>query len=96
MVRPQVVIFLYLLDNDTSFVILASTFVGILIEFWKVRLRFCVRTNCGLAMQATRCASGHALLLRQIRVLHAGSSPVVVCREVDEVNTGTKRLCCVC
>ena len=40
--RSQVVIFLYLLDNDTSFVILASTFVGILIEFWKVRLCFCV------------------------------------------------------
>jgi Cleft lip and palate transmembrane protein 1 (CLPTM1) len=37
---PQVVIFLYLLDNDTSFVILASTFVGILIEFWKVHLLF--------------------------------------------------------
>ena len=33
----QVVIFLYLLDNETSFVILASTFVGILIEFWKAR-----------------------------------------------------------
>mmetsp|Transcript_8115 Transcript_8115/g.24117 ORF Transcript_8115/g.24117 Transcript_8115/m.24117 type:complete len:668 (-) Transcript_8115:416-2419(-) len=32
----QVVIFLYLMDNETSFVILASTFVGILIEFWKV------------------------------------------------------------
>lgn len=43
----QVVIFLYLLDNDTSFVILASTFVGILIEFWKVRClaleKFCDR-----------------------------------------------------
>lgn len=30
-------IFLYLLDNETSFVILASTFVGIIIEFWKAR-----------------------------------------------------------
>lgn len=32
----QVVILLYLLDNETSFVILASSFVGILIEFWKI------------------------------------------------------------
>ncbi|KAK9865607.1 hypothetical protein WJX84_005001 [Apatococcus fuscideae] len=32
----QVVIFLYLLDNDTSFVILASSGIGLLIEFWKV------------------------------------------------------------
>ena len=32
----QVVVFLYLLDNETSFVILASSGVGLLIEFWKV------------------------------------------------------------
>ena len=32
----QAVIFLYLLDNDTSFVILASSGIGLLIEFWKV------------------------------------------------------------
>ena len=28
--------FLYLLDNDTSFVILASSGIGLLIEFWKI------------------------------------------------------------
>ena len=33
---PQAVIFLYLLDNNTSFVVLASSFVGLLIELWKV------------------------------------------------------------
>lgn len=32
----QVIIFLYLLDNDTSFVILLSSGVGLLIELWKV------------------------------------------------------------
>ena len=32
----QCIIFLYLLDNDTSFLILLSTGVGILIESWKI------------------------------------------------------------
>ena len=35
----QLIIFLYLLDSETSFVVLASSFVGTLIEFWKVRWR---------------------------------------------------------
>lgn len=32
----QAIIFLYLLDNDTSFVVLASTGVGLAIELWKL------------------------------------------------------------
>ncbi len=32
----QAVIFLYLLDNNTSYVVLASAGVGTLIEFWKI------------------------------------------------------------
>ena len=32
----QFVIFLYLMDNDTSFVVLLSSGVGLLIELWKV------------------------------------------------------------
>lgn len=32
----QLVIFLYLLDNDTSWMILASSGVGLIIEFWKI------------------------------------------------------------
>ena len=32
----QAVIFLYLLDNETSMVILASSGIGLLIEFWKI------------------------------------------------------------
>ena len=32
----QVIVFLYLLDNETSTVVLISSFVGTLIEFWKV------------------------------------------------------------
>ena len=35
-VALQIVVFLYLLDNDTSFVILASSGIGLLIEFWKI------------------------------------------------------------
>jgi hypothetical protein len=30
------VIFLYLLDNNTSYVVLGSSGVGTLIEFWKI------------------------------------------------------------
>jgi hypothetical protein len=33
----QLVIFLYLLDSDTSFVVLASSGIGTAIEFWKAR-----------------------------------------------------------
>lgn len=32
----QLVVFLYLLDNDTSWMILASSGVGCCIEFWKI------------------------------------------------------------
>jgi len=32
----QVVIFLYLFDNDTSYMVLVSNGIGILIEFWKI------------------------------------------------------------
>lgn len=32
----QIVIFLYLLDNDTSWMILLSTAAGCCIEFWKI------------------------------------------------------------
>nr|XP_043632630.1 cleft lip and palate transmembrane protein 1 homolog isoform X1 [Erigeron canadensis] len=32
----QLVIFLYLLDNDTSWMILASSGIGVCIEFWKI------------------------------------------------------------
>lgn len=32
----QVVIFLYLMDNDTSTMILVSNGIGLLIEFWKI------------------------------------------------------------
>lgn len=33
----QGIIFLYLCDNDTSWLILVSTFVGLVIEIWKIR-----------------------------------------------------------
>jgi hypothetical protein len=36
----QLVIMLYLLDNDTSFMILASTGIGVVIEMWKIGKAF--------------------------------------------------------
>lgn len=47
----QLIVFLYLCDNDTSFVVLLSTGVGVLIEFWKVTRAMDVsirRTNQGI------------------------------------------------
>ena len=32
----QLVIFLYLLDSETSYVVMASSGIGTVIEFWKV------------------------------------------------------------
>ena len=32
----QLIIFLYLLDNETSFMVLISVGIGVLIEFWKI------------------------------------------------------------
>lgn len=32
----QLIVFLYLLDNDTSWMILASSGIGCIIEFWKI------------------------------------------------------------
>ena len=34
--RAQVIIFLYLLEEETSYVVLFSSFLGLLIEFWKL------------------------------------------------------------
>jgi len=36
----QTVIFLYLLDNDTSTLILISTGIGVAIEYWKLQKAF--------------------------------------------------------
>lgn len=36
-VFTQLVVLLYLMDNETSFMILASSFIGLLIEAWKIR-----------------------------------------------------------
>lgn len=33
----SIIIFLYLLDNDTSFMILFSSGFGILLDFWKIK-----------------------------------------------------------
>lgn len=49
----QLVIFLYLLDSDTSLVVLASAGIGTAIEFWKVggrtneRDAFCLKLSKG-------------------------------------------------
>jgi len=41
----QVVIFLYLVDNDTSWVILISSGIGLLIEFWKLQKAMIVKVD---------------------------------------------------
>jgi hypothetical protein len=41
----QLIIFLYLLDNETSFMILISVGIGVLIEFWKIS-KACTVTVC--------------------------------------------------
>jgi hypothetical protein len=33
----QFIIFLYLFDGETSYMILISSFIGLLIEFWKIK-----------------------------------------------------------
>ena len=45
-VFTSLIVLLYVLDNDTNFVIKISVFVGLLIELWKVRenLLFHART----------------------------------------------------
>ena len=39
----QTVVFLYLLDNDTSYMILISTGIGVLIETWKIQRALIVK-----------------------------------------------------
>jgi hypothetical protein len=41
----QMIIFLYLMDNDTSWMILFSSGIGLLIEFWKIQKAFKVKIN---------------------------------------------------
>jgi hypothetical protein len=41
----QFIIFLYLLDNDTSWVILISSGVGLLIELWKINKAMIVKVR---------------------------------------------------
>ena len=48
----QVVIFLYLLDNDTSYMVLMSSGVGLLIEGWKVTKAFKVSFVSGVSARA--------------------------------------------
>jgi hypothetical protein len=41
----QAVVLLYLLDNDTSLLILASSAVGLLIEIWKIQKALIVKVG---------------------------------------------------
>ena len=43
----QTIIFLYLLDNDTSMLILLSSGVGLLIEIWKIQKALIVKVRMG-------------------------------------------------
>jgi hypothetical protein len=41
----QLIVFLYLLDNDTSWMILASSGIGVCIEFWKIGKAMHIEVN---------------------------------------------------
>jgi hypothetical protein len=68
----QLIVFLYLLDNDTSWMILASSGVGVCIEFWKI----------GKAMHIEIDRSGKIPMLRfRDRESYAGNKT----KEYDDI-----------
>lgn len=44
----QLIVFLYLLDNETSWMILASSGIGCCIEFWKIGKAMHIEVICYL------------------------------------------------
>lgn len=58
----QTVVFLYLLDNDTSYMILTSSGMSTLIEFWKLTKAFHIHVdfNYGLPVLTWKAASTYA------------------------------------
>jgi hypothetical protein len=58
----QLIIFLYLLDNDTSWMILASSGVGVCIEFWKIGKAMHVEVDiCDIVIYPLSCY-GHCII----------------------------------
>jgi hypothetical protein len=59
----QLIVFLYLLDNDTSWMILASSGIGVCIEFWKIGKAMHIEVN-------DRCFSvTHTIIIKSINDL---------------------------
>ena len=65
----QAIIFLYLLDNDTSMLILVSSGVGLLIEIWKIQKALIVKVRAGLAGVGDRDRAADEAAQRTIRAL---------------------------
>ena len=56
----QTIIFLYLLDNDTSWMVLMSNGVGLMIEYWKVTETINHGNTLATSLRATACLTPHA------------------------------------
>jgi hypothetical protein len=57
----QAIIFLYLMDNDTSWMILFSSGIGLLIEFWKIQKAFKFNVNKPAAEPGSQEAKDEAV-----------------------------------
>lgn len=49
-VFQSLVVLLYILDNETNFVVQVSVFIGLLIDLWKITKVMDVRVSSGLAV----------------------------------------------
>jgi hypothetical protein len=79
----QTVIFLYLMDNDTSWMILMSSGIGLLIEYWKLGKAF----NVTISRQKQEPAP---LLLSAEKASTSATKKNNVATHVDQQDTGTE------
>lgn len=52
-VFQSLVVLLYILDNETNFVVQISVFIGLLIDFWKITKVMDVRVSKGSCLRIT-------------------------------------------
>lgn len=53
-VFQSLVVLLYILDNETNFVVQVSVFIGLLIDFWKITKVMDVRVRAGILLYVSR------------------------------------------
>lgn len=54
-VFQSLVVLLYILDNETNFVVQVSVFIGLLIDLWKITKVMDVRVSLRVAKKITVC-----------------------------------------